>query len=59
MFRKNIYMNMAVVYHLSIWDVIKKDNIASIQYFLCQHLSRFYQNIISRFFEPHVESYFI
>ena len=40
---------MAVVYHLSIQDVIKKDNISSIQYFLCQCIKLFCQNIISPF----------
>ena len=40
---------MAVVYHLSIQDVIKKDNISSIQYFLCQWIQLFCQNIISTF----------
>ena len=41
LFRKNIFRNRAVVHYLSIWDVIKKDNIVSIRYVLCQYIELF------------------
>ena len=41
LFRKNILRNRAVVRYLSILDVIKKDNIVSIRYFLCQYTELF------------------
>ena len=58
MFRKNIWRNMAVVYHLSIQDVIKKDNISSIQYFCANALSCFVKTSF-HLFELQSESCFI